>query len=104
MEQLGLTDGAQRAVGDSFAGNSCALELHSGGGSNVQAMPPRLLIRQQGPCIGQGRLVGDRGANGPHYLIAHLVAGAADGRAQGCLLYTSPSPRYLSTSRMPSSA
>ena len=25
-------------------------------------------------------------------------------RAQGCLLYTSPSPRDLSTSRMPSSA
>ena len=26
------------------------------------------------------------------------------GYAQGCLLYTSPSPRDLSTSRMPSSA
>ena len=29
---------------------------------------------------------------------------AAGGRALGCLLYTSPSPRDLSTSRMPSSA
>ena len=27
-----------------------------------------------------------------------------DGRHEGCLLYTSPSPRDLSTSRMPSSA
>ena len=32
---------------------------------------------------------------------AVMVAGAAAG---GCLLYTSPSPRDLSTSRMPSSA
>ena len=34
------------------------------------------------------------------------VASAADGiaRVEGCLLYTSPSPRDLSTSRMPSSA
>ena len=29
---------------------------------------------------------------------------AIDGQAWGCLLYTSPSPRDLSTSRMPSSA
>jgi len=92
MEQLGLTDGAQRAVGDPFAGDSCALELHSGGGSNVQAMPPRLLIRQQGPCIGQGSLVGDRGADGLHHLVAHLVAGAADGRAQGNHQILPPGP------------
>ena len=42
----------------------------------------------------------------------HLVKGATDqdaltdilGGTQACLLYTSPSPRDLSTSRMPSSA
>ena len=32
------------------------------------------------------------------------AASAAEGRENGCLLYTSPSPRDLSTSRMPSSA
>ena len=32
------------------------------------------------------------------------TATLADGAASGCLLYTSPSPRDLSTSRMPSSA
>ena len=33
-----------------------------------------------------------------------LVAGICDRFASACLLYTSPSPRDLSTSRMPSSA
>ena len=32
------------------------------------------------------------------------ICGDASGRSRGCLLYTSPSPRDLSTSRMPSSA
>ena len=37
--------------------------------------------------------------------IAELSAGVLSGeRDQVCLLYTSPSPRDLSTSRMPSSA
>ena len=33
----------------------------------------------------------------------HMLTGGA-GDANACLLYTSPSPRDLSTSRMPSSA
>ena len=37
----------------------------------------------------------------PNKLVAELVAA---GRVPDCLLYTSPSPRDLSTSRMPSSA
>ena len=37
-------------------------------------------------------------------VLADLRALAADAAFQGCLLYTSPSPRDLSTSRMPSSA
>ena len=39
--------------------------------------------------------------NDPDYIVSaqHRVAGL-----EGCLLYTSPSPRDLSTSRMPSSA
>ena len=32
------------------------------------------------------------------------AGGSADGTVETCLLYTSPSPRDLSTSRMPSSA
>ena len=42
----------------------------------------------------------------PH-LLKWLSVGSATGRNRGagaCLLYTSPSPRDLSTSRMPSSA
>ena len=41
--------------------------------------------------------------NGGKRMRAALVFGAAR-MAMGCLLYTSPSPRDLSTSRMPSSA
>ena len=38
-------------------------------------------------------------------ILGHEVAGVVEGGAHdGCLLYTSPSPRDLSTSRMPSSA
>ena len=35
---------------------------------------------------------------------AKVILSAHFGRPKGCLLYTSPSPRDLSTSRMPSSA
>ena len=37
-----------------------------------------------------------------HYIMTTTTGGAAN--VLGCLLYTSPSPRDLSTSRMPSSA
>ena len=36
--------------------------------------------------------------------LAFVMAGAVAVTFTGCLLYTSPSPRDLSTSRMPSSA
>ena len=39
-----------------------------------------------------------------HLMHTALVAGWAGSMALYCLLYTSPSPRDLSTSRMPSSA
>ena len=39
--------------------------------------------------------------DGKHLLV---LAGAGTGKTKTCLLYTSPSPRDLSTSRMPSSA
>ena len=40
----------------------------------------------------------------PPVPVVRLVPGARVGRYRLCLLYTSPSPRDLSTSRMPSSA
>ena len=36
--------------------------------------------------------------------MTHIIQIDADGQHNSCLLYTSPSPRDLSTSRMPSSA
>ena len=40
----------------------------------------------------------------PDDMVAHCINALLDRNAQLCLLYTSPSPRDLSTSRMPSSA
>ena len=40
----------------------------------------------------------------PHKAILAVAGPVKDGKAKFCLLYTSPSPRDLSTSRMPSSA
>ena len=37
-------------------------------------------------------------------VVRELTGGIYFGQPKGCLLYTSPSPRDLSTSRMPSSA
>ena len=45
---------------------------------------------------------GVNGTNGRHAKSANVTRASAQGLA--CLLYTSPSPRDLSTSRMPSSA
>ena len=52
----------------------------------------------------------DNGSDAAVYLISFLAVGRAliwktrAAQVSGCLLYTSPSPRDLSTSRMPSSA
>ena len=53
------------------------------------------LIKREGGYVNNPA---DRGG-ATKYGITEAVA-----RANGCLLYTSPSPRDLSTSRMPSSA
>ena len=45
---------------------------------------------------------GDRHAQQGRHLAERVWYGTGNGK--GCLLYTSPSPRDLSTSRMPSSA
>ena len=41
---------------------------------------------------------------GSKWVVKAQVHAGGRGKAGGCLLYTSPSPRDLSTSRMPSSA
>ena len=48
--------------------------------------------------------VGGGGGNAVRHMIDHQVDGVDFICANTCLLYTSPSPRDLSTSRMPSSA
>ena len=66
-------------------------------------------------CLAQGMEKKDSvcifGFNSPEWMMAALGATLAGGCSAGiyptdtaCLLYTSPSPRDLSTSRMPSSA
>ena len=47
---------------------------------------------------------GNISTEGVKALTRHLIAKGVKGVYVGCLLYTSPSPRDLSTSRMPSSA
>ena len=51
--------------------------------------------------FGSGSETARRLLHGPSFMMAHSVLA---GWLQLCLLYTSPSPRDLSTSRMPSSA
>ena len=45
-----------------------------------------------------------RECNNPHNEFKSIHLAGTNGKGSTCLLYTSPSPRDLSTSRMPSSA
>ena len=56
------------------------------------------------PCVGYEvhSYGGDAGLRFMHNIGNYTLV--KNGVARGCLLYTSPSPRDLSTSRMPSSA
>ena len=57
------------------------------------------------PQLGAGAAVGTMAAVGAGALAGGAAAGAGiKGVAKGCLLYTSPSPRDRTRSRMPSSA
>ena len=56
------------------------------------------------PDLSDTRLVISDGGSTDLTLKLALASGAVIARGVNCLLYTSPSPRDLSTSRMPSSA
>ena len=73
------------------------LGVKKSGGQAVNA--GNIIIRQRGTKYGAGKNVGV----GKDHTIFALMDGAVL-FSKGCLLYTSPSPRDLSTSRMPSSA
>ena len=59
-------------------------------------------------CLNKSTIGKDRYVCGvafkDHTWCTYSMDATTDIEAQGCLLYTSPSPRDLSTSRMPSSA
>ena len=55
------------------------------------------------PCIYSGAVLDGTSANRTDHVLSYRETLAKTG-CESCLLYTSPSPRDLSTSRMPSSA
>ena len=66
---------------------------------------PQGHVQEDGHVAGDPLQVPDVGDGGRQLDEAHAVTThAALGDLHTCLLYTSPSPRDLSTSRMPSSA
>ena len=71
------------------------------GGGTTTTLSPELAAQQQALQGISGGLTGSFQQMGPQALQALTDP---TGISQGCLLYTSPSPRDLSTSRMPSSA
>ena len=66
--------------------------------SSISANSIVLTTIMQGHCLTSTRKNVDRGIN------MHVVIEVQHAVIMACLLYTSPSPRDLSTSRMPSSA
>ena len=79
--------------------------------SDLQWMQAQVVaLRDLTPTVREFELRPEAGTAGGHEPGAHLqvqvtsAQGQLQTRSYSCLLYTSPSPRDLSTSRMPSSA
>ena len=70
--------------------------------ATIDALYGRSVVDQSGNKIGEiGQVYLDDASGQPAWVT---VKTGLFGRNETCLLYTSPSPRDLSTSRMPSSA
>ena len=79
------------------------------GPGTLQHSDGRMAARSERQCV-EGAGDGEKGIGRTTYIehVAHVGHGArvpvTDGLVEGCLLYTSPSPRDAHESRMPSSA
>ena len=86
-----------------------ALEYaHRRGFVHRDIKPANLLFGEEGRLriadFGLARALAEAAWTEPQGAVLGTARYASPEQAQGCLLYTSPSPRDLSTSRMPSSA
>ena len=100
VQSLGLEDVlTDTVVVTSLDGTEQSLEITINGKDEPLSV---VLIGTEGDDV----LVGDDSADTLTGLDGSdtLIGNAGDDTLDGCLLYTSPSPRDLSTSRMPSSA
>ena len=84
------------------------IEMKDAAGQNGEFYTPRPVIRfivsMTNPSSKKGERVLDPACGTGGFLAESLSFMGKEAKTTSCLLYTSPSPRDLSTSRMPSSA
>ena len=84
--------------------NEQNVEVKGPKGTLAQVLPAPITVAQEGDELVVSRPDDHRKNRSLHGLSRSLINNMVEGVTKGCLLYTSPSPRDLSTSRMPSSA